>query len=161
MLSALTHAAASWTAWYSDSAVLRTAINFAHIAGLVGGGGAAIVEDRAMLTALRKSEDVRRQRVEAQRLAHRVVLTGLAVAMFSGVLLFAADLDTYFYSRVFWLKMALVTMLVANGVMLTRAEHAAIARHPRAWTRLRRSAILSLVLWFLTTLAGAALPNVG
>jgi uncharacterized membrane protein len=161
MLSALAHAAASWTAWYSDSAVLRTAINFAHIAGLVGGGGAAIVEDRAMLAALRQSEDVRRRRVEAQRLAHRVVLTGLAVAMFSGVLLFAADLDTYVHSRVFWLKMALVALLLANGVMLTRAERAAVGERPQAWARLKRGAILSLVLWFLTTLAGAALPNVG
>ncbi len=161
MLSTLAHAAAAWTAWYSDSPVLRTTVNFAHIAGLVGGGGAAIVEDRAMLVALRQSDDVRRRRVDAQRLTHRVVLTGLAVAVASGVLLFAADWDTYLYSKVFWTKMALVVLLVANGVMLTRAERAAAGHHPDAWSRLRRASIFSLILWSLTTLAGAALPNVG
>ncbi|HKW00561.1 MAG TPA: hypothetical protein VJN96_12090 [Vicinamibacterales bacterium] len=161
MLWTLAHAAATWTAWYSDSPVLRTTLNFAHIAGLVGGGGAAIVEDRAMLAALSQNDEMRLRRVEAQRLAHRVVLTGLAVAVLSGLLLFAADWDTYLYSKVFWSKMVLVALLVANGVMLTRAEHAARARQPNAWSRLRRGAIVSLVLWSLTTLAGAALPNVG
>jgi hypothetical protein len=136
-------------------------VNFAHIAGLVGGGGAAIVEDRAMLAALRQTDEVRHRRVEAQRLAHRVVLTGLAVAVISGLLLFAADWDTYLYSKVFWTKMVLVVLLVANGLMLTRAERAASARQSGAWSRLRRGAILSLILWSLTTLAGAALPNVG
>lgn len=161
MLPGLAHAAAMWTAWYSDSPVIRTTVNFAHIAGLVVGGGAAIVEDRAMLAALRQDEDARRRRVEAQRLAHRVVLSGLAIAVASGCLLFAADWDTYLYSKVFWLKMALVLLLVANGVMLTRAERAAVRGEPSAWGRLRQSAVVSLALWFLTTLAGAALPNVG
>lgn len=161
MLPGLAHAAAIWTAWYSDSPVIRTTVNFAHIAGLVVGGGAAIVEDRAMLAALRQDEDARRRRVEAQRLAHRVVLSGLAIAVVSGCLLFAADWDTYLYSKVFWLKMVLVVLLVANGLMLTRAEHAAVRGEPRAWRRLRQSALVSLALWFLTTLAGAALPNVG
>jgi len=161
MFSSLADAVASWTAWYSDSAVLRTTVTFAHIAGLVGGGGAAIVEDRAMLKALRQDDDTRRRRVEAQRLAHRVVLTGLAVGVASGALLFVADWDTYVHSRVFWLKMVLVTLLLGNGVMLTYAERAAVSRDPRAWLRLKRGAIVSLALWFLTTLAGAALPNVG
>jgi len=161
MLPLLAHAAASWTAWYSDSAVVRTSVNFTHIAALVGGGGAAIVEDRAMLGVLRLDEPARRGRVEAQRRAHRVVLTGLALAVVSGLLLFAADFDTYLYSRVFWLKMGLVVLLLANGVLLTRAEHAALRNDARAWVRLRRGAAVSLTLWLLTTLAGAALPNVG
>ena len=157
----LAHATTSWTAWYSDSPVLRTALNFTHIAALVGGGGAAIVEDRAMLAALRQDEEVRHQRVQAQRLAHRVVITGLTFAIASGLLLFWADWEIYLYSKVFWLKMILVVMLIANGVMLSHAEQAAARREPIAWSRLRRGAILSLTLWFLTTLAGAALPNVG
>ena len=120
--------------------MLRTALNFAHIGALLGGGGAAIVEDRAMLKALRQEEKVRHERVQAQRLAHRVVMTGLTVAIGSGLLLFAADWETYLYSKVFWLKMILVVMLIANGVMLTQAEQAAVRREPFAWSRLRRGA---------------------
>ncbi len=161
MLASLAHAAATWAAWYSDSPMLRTGVGFAHVGGLLGGGGAAIAEDRAMLAALRLDEDARVSRVRAQRLAHRVVLTGLAVVVGSGLLLFAADWDTYLYSAVFWLKMLLVLLLLVNGVLLTQAEHAALRREARAWPRLRFAAIVSLTLWTLTTLAGAALPNVG
>lgn len=114
-----------------------------------------------MLAALRQEEHVRRQRVEHQRLAHRVVLMGLALAVASGVLLFAADWDTYLVSKIFWTKMVLVALLLANGLGLTQAEDAAVRGDSRAWTRLRRAAIVSLTLWLLTTLAGTALPNVG
>jgi uncharacterized membrane protein len=161
MVASLAHLASTWIAWYSDSPVLRTSIAFAHVAGLLLGGGAAIVEDRAMLSALRQDEQVRRQRVEHQRLAHRIVLIGLAIAVVSGLLLFAADWDTYLVSKVFWTKMVLVALLLANGLGLTRAEAAAVRGDSHAWTRLRRGAIVSLTLWFLTTLAGTALPNVG
>ena len=114
-----------------------------------------------MLSALRQDEQVRRQRVEHQRLAHRIVLTGLTIAVVSGLLLFVADWDTYLVSKVFWTKMVLVALLLVNGLGLTRAEAAAVRGEPRAWIRLRRGAIVSLMLWFLTTLAGTALPNVG
>jgi len=161
MVASLAHVASLWTGWYSDSPVLRTSVAFAHVGGLLLGGGAAIVEDRAMLAALRQDERVRRQRVEHQRLAHRIVLTGLTIAVASGVLLFVADWDTYLVSKIFWAKMVLVAMLLANGLGLTRAEAAAVRGDAGAWARLRRGAIVSLTLWFLTTLAGTALPNVG
>ena len=166
MLPGLAHAAAMWTAWYSDSPVIRTTVNFAHIAGLVVGGGAAIVEDRAMLAALRQDEDARRRRVEAQRLAHRVVLSGLAIAVASGCLLFAADWDTYLYSKVFWVKMVLVLMLLINGLMMTRTE-TSIDRDASAgesdasshWRTLHRTAVTSFTLWFATAALGVALAN--
>jgi uncharacterized membrane protein len=161
MVHALSQAAAVWTAWYADSPVLRTTLNFTHIGALVIGGGAAIVEDRAMLAALRQDEMARRRRVDAQQGAHRVVILGLTLAVASGVMMFAADWDTYSYSRVFWTKMVLVVLLVANGALLTRAERAAVRGEVSAWARLRRGALTSLALWALTTLAGAALPNVG
>ena len=46
---------------------------------------------------------------------------------------------------------------------LLRSERAATHAHAetRAWTRLHRITSASLILWLLTTLAGAALPNFG
>lgn len=161
MVHTLSEVAAVWTAWYADSPVLRTTLNFAHVGALVVGGGAAIVEDRTMLVALRQDEMTRRRRVEAQQRTHRIVIFGLALSVASGALMFAADWDTYLYSRVFWTKMCLVLLLVVNGAMLTRAEHAAVRGDAGSWARLRRGALVSLTLWALTTLAGSALPNVG
>ena len=94
---------------------------------------------------------------------HALVLAGLIVLAVSGVLLLAADFDTYWHSRIFWLKMGLIGLLVANGALLLRAERRLRGGERSAWIAMYRTTTASLVLWALTTLAGAALPkkNVG
>lgn len=160
MWTAITHAMTAWSDWYSNSAILRSSVGFLHVAGLVVGGGAALVEDRAILGAGGYAAARRRTEVRInERAAHGVVLSGLAVVVASGVMLFAADFDTYLHSSAFWIKMALVVLLLANGYWLQRAE-VAFEASERAWPALRRAASLSLALWLLTTLAGAVLPNV-
>ena len=160
MWTMLTSACDGWAALYQDPAALRTGVGFAHIAGLVVGGGCAIAEDRAILIADDAAVEVRRAQVRrAHHAAHRVVIGGLGVVMISGVLLFAADLQTYLHSRPFWIKMGLVGMLLVNGWFMTRAE-TTFASVATAWPRLRLAAVLSIALWLATTLAGAALPNV-
>lgn len=157
----MTHLLASWESIYANSAVLRTLIAFAHIAGLVSGGGAAIVADRAALSITRKSESERGAVLASIRHTHRVVLAGLAVVVTSGALLLAADSETLLHSWVFWVKMGLLVVLLGNGLLVTRAERNASAGVPAAWTTIRWTAGASLALWALTTLAGAALPNAG
>jgi hypothetical protein len=157
---ALTHLADAWAALYSNSASLRTGIGFAHIAGLLAGGGSAIVEDRGILRARRGDEGARLQQLHRLRGVHRGVIAGLLVVIVSGGLLLAADLDTYLHSSVFWLKMAAVAVLLINGRLMMWAERRADRRHADGWTWLTRAATASLTLWFIITLLGAALPNV-
>ena len=64
-------------------------------------------------------------------------------------------------SRIFWLKMALVVLLLVNGVLILAGERQVERDAPRAWTRLHATATASLVLWFVITLAGVALTNIG
>src|SRR5690349_22175339 len=104
----VSHVVAWWAALYSGSAVLRTVVSFVHVAGLVGGGGAAISADRATLKATRAHLPVTREQIDAIHNTHRVVIAGLASVIVSGVLLFAADVATYAPSRLFWLKMLMV-----------------------------------------------------
>ena len=160
MWTMLTSACDTWATVYQNSAALRTSIGFAHIAGLVVGGGCAIAEDRAILIADDAALEVRRAQVRrAHDAAHGVVIGGLAAVMFSGLLLFAADVQTYLGSTPFWIKMGLVAALLVNGWLMTRAE-TALAASASAWPRLRLAAITSIALWLTTTLAGTALPNV-
>jgi hypothetical protein len=56
--------------------------------------------------------------------------------------------------------MALVALLLANGLVLTRAERRA-ANNDASWGTLRWTAIASLTLWMLTTLTGTGLLNIG
>jgi hypothetical protein len=93
--------------------------------------------------------------------AHRIVIGGLGILFVSGVLLFAADIDTFVASRVFWLKMSLVALLIGNGAIMRMAQQQAERGAVGAWSRLRTTAAISLLLWFLTILAGTALPNIG
>jgi hypothetical protein len=159
--SALRDLAASWGSYYSNHAVLRTLVEFAHIGGLVVGGGAAMVADRNVLAATRRGEAARESLLTSVRNTHSVVLVGLVAIIISGVLLFAADLDTYLVSRLFWTKMALVVLLMINGLALTAAERRAATGHHASWGTLRWTAIASLALWCLTTLTGTGLLNIG
>jgi hypothetical protein len=158
----LTHVLELWASYYSDHAVLRTAIDFLHVGGLLVGGGCAVAADRMTLRATRRPSSDRRVALDTVRDIHRIVLVGLVAVMASGLLLFAADVDTFLHSTVFWLKMGLVALLLLNGSLLVRAERLIQGEDDaRGWGRLRLTSGVSLALWLLITLAGAALPNVG
>jgi len=152
---------ASWSAIYSNHSALRTAVEFVHIGGLLAGGGCAVAADLATISSARDGSVARATELEVLKRTHALVVGGLVALFTSGVLLFAADVDTYFYSRVFWLKMALVAALLSNGILLLLGERRIKRGDPRAWKHLHATAVASLILWFLTTLAGAALPNIG
>jgi hypothetical protein len=160
-IDVVTQLVESWSSLYANHAALRTAIEFVHIGGLVAGGGCAMTADLATITAAREGIAPRRIHLDLLKRTHRLIVLGLVALFVSGVLLFAADVGTFWYSRVFWLKMALISVLLVNGVLLLRVERQAHQGDARAWARLHYTAAASLVLWFLTTLAGAALPNIG
>jgi hypothetical protein len=151
----------TWASLYANHAALRTALEFLHVGGLVAGGGCAIAADRITLVAKREPDPTRRFRLETLHGTHRVVLYALAAVIASGVLMFASDVDTFLYSKVFWLKMVLMMLLLANGSLIVRAERRIESGDSMAWPPLVAFAIGSVVLWSLTTLAGAALPNLG
>jgi hypothetical protein len=150
-----------WSQLYSDSAILPTIVVFVHIAALVFAGGMAVTLDRATLRAAKGSSELRwRQLAELGR-AHRLVIIGLALSLVTGVLLFTADLETYFGAWVFWLKLSLIALLLVNGFVMTRAE-ARIGSTPNAadeagWKQLRLTAAVSIVLWFAIAFCGVAL----
>jgi hypothetical protein len=149
-----------WASFYSNHAVVRTLVTFAHIGGLVAAAGAATTIDRGLLFAAGRGSDTGwRAQLAATRSTHGFVLWGLALVTVSGLLLLAADFDAYWASRVFWVKMALIALLIVNGAALTWSERRASSGNTSAWRPLRWTAALSIALWTLTTLAGVALLN--
>lgn len=159
MAPVLTSLTETWASVFAGSPLIRTAVGFAHVAGLVGGGGCAIAADRAALLAWRSGAEERERHVRSLRWTHRVVLVGLAAVVVSGLLLALADLDAYWASRAFWIKMAFVAALAVNGAVLARAGERAAHGDAGGWQTLRMTSMLSLALWFITTFVGAALPN--
>ena len=154
------HAVATWASWFANSAALRTGIAFAHVGGLVASAGPALVTDYAVLRASRRDAQARTSALRDLVARHRWVISGLTVVIVSGVMLLFADLDSYLPSTAFWIKMAGVVLLAANGSMMWHATRAASAGRAAAWRTLRVAAVISIVLWMAITLLGTALPNV-
>jgi uncharacterized membrane protein len=150
----------NWGSYYANHATIRTAIAFIHVGALMAAGGAAVTSDWRLLSAMGRDEPARRAELAAIQPVHSVVTGGIVLLTLSGVLLFAADLDTYLVSRVFWIKMGLLVLLLVNGSILWLAERR-VSRGAAAWPTLRVTALVSLALWFLVTLGGVALPNIG
>jgi amino acid permease len=153
--------ATSWGSIYANHAALRTAVVFAHVASLIVGGGAAIAADRATLGAIALDDEGRDASLQLLHGTHRLVIVSLTLVAVSGLTMFAADVTTFVYSRVFWIKMGLVALLVVNGALLWRSEKRAGRRDSSAWRTLRVTALASVALWLLATLAGVALTNIG
>jgi hypothetical protein len=150
-----------WSQLYGDSTVLPIVIVFGHIAALVFAGGLAVTMDRATLRASRGAAELRWRQLEELARAHRLVLIGLGLSVVTGVLLFTADVETYFVSPIFWTKMSLIALLLVNGYVMTKTE-ARIRLTPNAddepgWKRLRTTAGLSIVLWFAIAFVGVTL----
>jgi ribose/xylose/arabinose/galactoside ABC-type transport system permease subunit len=161
--AALVHLVEPWSHLYSDSKLIPTVLVFAHIAALVFAGGLAVTLDRATLRAARGPSEFRWRQLDELASAHRLVVIGLALSFVTGVLLFTADLETFFVSWIFWTKMMLIVLLLINGYAMTRTEsrirETPNAADPAAWKRLRTTAAISMTLWFVIAFAGVALAE--
>ena len=160
---ALANAVAPWAKFYSHSSAASTIVTFLHLAPLVVGGGLAIALDRAALRLPHAEPGARERHLAELGAVHALVVGALAMSFVSGLLLLAADLDTFLPSWVFWVKMALVAALLANGAVMRSLERR-LSRpgdnREDHWRRLRGTAVTSLVLWLAVTFAGVTLMNV-
>lgn len=155
----LVHASSGWARLYADSKLVSTAVMYVHFAGLLLGGGAAVAADRETLKAAREAEPARADHLAFLGTVHAIAITGLALLALSGAAMFAADLETFWSTRVFWVKMSLLVLLLANGLLMRQAEQLARTLPARAWRQLTATSIASLVLWFWILLASTILGN--
>jgi K+ transporter len=155
----LVHATQGWARLYADSKAVSTAVMFVHFAGLLLGGGAAVAADRETLMAAREAEPARADHLAFLGTVHGIAIAGLALLAVSGGAMLLSDLETFWSARVFWIKMGLVALLLANGLLMRRAEQLAPVLPARAWRRLTATATISLALWFAIVLASTVLGN--
>src|SRR5262249_31006791 len=111
-----------WNKFYSDSKFAETVVMFAHTGALVVAGGIAVATDRSTLRASKWGEAALAHHLEELAVLHRVVVTGLVVTVISGLMMFAADVETFWGSWIFWVKMGLVAILLGNGALMMGVE---------------------------------------
>ena len=147
-----------WASLYNDHKMVLGAVMFGHFAGLLVGGGAAVGFDLATLRLRTATAAHRAAHLAHLPSVHRAVVFGLSASIVTGVLMTLADASTFLRSPFFWAKMLILTLLAANGAMLTRgAPQEDVA--DRTWARMTRSASFSLALWLAATLAGVVLAT--
>jgi hypothetical protein len=152
--------AAPWAHLYDDSKLISTAVTFTHLGGLLLGGGFAIAADRMTLRRAPADPTSQRAHLDELHAIHKPVLVGLTLTFVSGFLQLAADVKTFLPAPLFWVKMGVVALLLANGAMLQRTETAlrrGTVEPGAAWRRLQQTAWASLGLWFGSVLLGTAL----
>lgn len=138
MTGPVTTAVRAWAHLYNNSNAVSNAVMYLHLAGMLVGGGFAIVADRDAFRSPPARDDFGQ--------VHKWVVGGLAAVFASGILMMLADMNTYLTSTVFWVKMGLIALLLGNGYARVRAEAAA-----GPW--LRRTSAVSVVLWLAVLLA--------
>jgi hypothetical protein len=151
-----------WNDFYSHSKTAETIVIFLHIGGLLLSGGFAIAADRATIRSMGTAASTRAAQLKELGATHRWVITGLTVVVLSGLALLTSDIETFWGSWIYWVKMLFVAVLLLNGYQMTRIEKSleldASETSPK-WNALHRTALTSLVLWFATTFLGVALAN--
>lgn len=163
LVQQLVEAVSPWAEFYNASPVAQSVVSFGHFAGILTAGGFAIAADRATILTPPGDPQARTRHLRELSQVHPIVLGGLLVTALSGLLLLAADLEALVAVPAFWIKMGLIALLLGNGALMVRSGRELELRggdDAAEWRRLRRAAVVSLVLWFAVVLAGSILPNV-
>ena len=161
IVSQLAAAVAPWADFYNASPVAQTVVTFGHFGGMMTAGGLALASDRSTLRSMKGEAWEHRRHLRELAAIHPLIITALAITSLSGLLMFAADVEALAVSPMFWVKMGLVLLLLANGWVMLRAERQLERVHPSdaaGWRRLRLASLVSLGLWFAVVLAGSILP---
>ncbi|WP_310570034.1 hypothetical protein [Gemmatimonas sp.] len=176
MLETLTSLLLPWSELYADSAWIPTTILAVHVLALFAGGGIAIAADRRVLLATPGTREAYQAAAADLRTTHAIVIGSIVVMVASGIALATSDIGTFAVSKVFWSKMAMFTVLIANGAYMRRTESRVLTAATDAgvmidkttqwpsphlpWAVLKRSATISLIAWFSVVLLGVVLSEI-
>jgi len=152
VLDEVVRLAAPWHHLFGRSRPVEMATVGTHVLAMLVAGGLAIAHDRGSLRAAAFSDLIRGHHLDELRAVHRPVIAALAVTMASGLALFASDIGTYAFSFAFWIKMALIAMLMVNALMMQSSERTlsvspAGGAATLAWSRIRVNSVVSMSLW--------------
>jgi hypothetical protein len=147
--ASLASAVDGWAAYYGDHRMVSVTVRALHLGGLILGGGTALLVDRRVLASLRKGGAAREASLAELDGSHRVVVPALGLVVLTGLLMTASDTATFLNSRLYWMKLGLVTMLLLNGTGLVAAERAAKRGRTSGWSWLAVVSGVSFVLWLV------------
>ena len=128
---------------------LFPAIECVHLLGLVVLGGAVLLVDLRMLGLGLRDQPVK----VVANAGHRLLLTGIALMIVTGVPLFLSEAIKCYYNTSFWVKILTLIPAIVFALTIRRriatADDDAVSGATRTLT-----AVVSLGLWFTVAAAG-------
>ncbi len=135
-----------------------------HLFGIALGAGGAFASDMIFLTSV-KDKSISSTEFTFIKLASRIVWSGLAILVLSGIMLFSLDPSRLGSSSKFQAKMTIVSVIIINGIIFHAFHIPRIKRHQnehfpssdefvRHRTLLTASGALSVTSWFSALLLG-------
>src|SRR4029077_3156079 len=98
----------SWNSLYSHSKAISGTVTTLHVGSMFLGGGLAVAADRMTLRVAPNLSEQRRQQLAEVSDVHRSVIFALIVMFITGIAMALADVENFFPSPVFWIKILLV-----------------------------------------------------
>jgi uncharacterized membrane protein len=149
---------APWSTYYGNHQIASVSIRFLHLVALIFAGGTGLFADRQVLRAGKSGAEEREAVLVILGRGHKHVISWIVVLGITGALMAAADTATYMVSKVFWIKMSLVGLLVANGAFLLAVEQRTRKLGvTEGWPRLMMVSTISAILWLTTLFMGTLL----
>ncbi len=130
-----------------QSVWLYPAANVGHVLAVVGFVSAVVVMDLGLLGVL-----ALRGRAALLASARRWAMGGLGAAVATGAILFIAEASHVALNRVFQIKMVLIGVGLAHALVSGQrglAAASALADHEPLPAAVRRTAMLSVAIWFV------------
>ena len=163
LLDAIAAQLEGWSTLFADQPAIAVGVLTAHVLSIFVAGGLALGADRAVLRSTHASLSSL-STLDDLASAHRLVIAALTFAILTGLLLLASDLNAFARSRVFWAKMTLLLLVLANGARMRWTERRlALSGHgPQTAARargLRQAATTSALLWPAVVVLGVVLGN--
>jgi hypothetical protein len=142
-----------WIVTITNSAVLISVVWLAHYLGFFVLVGTTAVVDLRILGVAAWNQKL----APLARLLFPFAWTGLGLVIASGFIMFAGQATTFYPTAVFRIKMGMVLLALAFGVIVQR-KLPGWDRAPSVPAVAKWLAFVSLALWIATILAGLEVP---
>ena len=134
--------------WYVYPAIMSL-----HLVAIAVFGGMILVGNLRLLGVAMRNRPVS-EVIGQMRVPKRI---GFVLVAACGLLLAGSKAEEYYYNRFFWLKMALLALIAAHGIIFRSSVYnktAELDRLKRMPGRAKLAASLSLILWISVACAG-------
>jgi hypothetical protein len=143
---------------------LKTIYLVAHVFGAILGAGGAFASD-AMFFSTIKDGRITADELRFMKLGSKLVWTGLAILVLSGLFLVSTDMERYLSSTKFLAKVTIVCIIVVNGIIFHLIHLPHIRGHlgikfSESRTFMKKSSFLlvsgavSMISWIFTVVLG-------